>query len=71
MNELRDVSKMTDSERQVEEAVDAKRRADNCLIGVQNELKKWNCKIEPIMTFSSMGIQANWGIAPMMVVKIQ
>ena len=71
MNELRDVSKMTDSERQVESAIEADGRAKNCLIDIQNVLKRWNCRIEPIVTISSQGIQTAFGVSPLMVVKIQ
>ena len=71
MNELREVSKMTDSERQVESAIEAQGRSKNCLIDIENTLKRWNCRIEPVMTISSQGIQTGYGVAPMMVVKIQ
>lgn len=70
MNELRDVSKMTDTERQVESAVEAQARSKNCVIDIENVLKRWNCRIEPIVTISSQGIQMSWGISPMMMVKI-
>ena len=71
MNELRDVSKMTDTEKQIENAVDAQRRSQNCLIDVENALKRWNCRIEPVVTISSQGIQMAYGVAPLMVTKIQ
>lgn len=71
MNELRDVSKMTDTERQVEGAVMAKRRADNCLIDIQNVLKRWNCRVDPMVQISGQGIQTGFNIVPMMEVKIQ
>lgn len=71
MNELRDMSKMTDSERQVESAVEAQRRSKNCLVDIENVLKRWNCRIEPVITISSQGIQTAFAVAPLMVVKIQ
>ena len=71
MNELRDVRKMTDAERQVESAVEAQARSRNCLIDIEGVLKRWNCRIEPVVTISSQGIQTTFGIAPLMVVKIQ
>lgn len=71
MNELRDVSKMTDTERQVESAVEAQRRSKNCLVDIENILKRWNCRIEPIVTISSQGIQTAFAVAPMIEVKIQ
>ena len=70
-NGLKDVSKMTDSERQVESVVDAQRRSKNCLVDIQNLLKRWNCRIEPIVTISSQGIQTAFAVAPMIEVKIQ
>ena len=71
-NNLRDISKMTDSERQVESAVEAQARSKNCMIDIQNILKRWNCRIEPVMTISSFqGIQANYAVVPMVEVKIQ
>jgi len=71
MNELRDVSKMTDTERQVESAVEAQGRSKNCLIDIEKVLRRWNCRIEPIVTISSQGIQTAFGVAPMTEVKIQ
>jgi len=71
MNELREVSKMTDSERQVESAIEVQGRSRNCLIDIENILKRWNCRIEPIVTISSQGIQTGYGVAPMTEVKIR
>jgi len=71
MSGLRDMSKMTDSERQVESAIEAQTRSKNCLIDIQNVLKKWNCRIEPMMTLTSQSVQTAYGIAPMVEVKIQ
>ncbi len=71
MNELRDISKMTDAERAVEGAIEIQTRSRNCMIEIENILKRWNCKIEPVITLSSQGIQGNWGITPIMAVKIQ
>ena len=70
MSGLKDVSKMTDSERQVESAIEAQGRSKNCLIDIENVLKRWNCRIEPIVTISSQGIQTAFGVAPMVGVKI-
>jgi len=71
MNELRDVKKMTDTERQVESAIEVQRRSKNCLVDIENILKRWNCRIEPVMTLTSQGVQTAYGISPMMAVKIQ
>ncbi len=71
MNELRDVGKMTDSERAVESAIEVQTRSRNCMIEIEGILKRWNCKIEPVITLSSQGIQPAWGVAPIMAVKIQ
>jgi len=71
MVDLRDVKKMTDTERQVESAIEAQARSKNCLIDIQNVLKRWNCRIEPVMTLTSQGVQTAYGIAPLVEVKIQ
>ena len=71
MNELRDVSKMTDTERQVESAVEAQARSRNCFIDIENILKRWNCKIDPVVQISGQGIQTGFGVSPMIEVKIQ
>ena len=70
MNELRDVSKMTDSERQVESAIDTQRRAKNCLIDIKNAEKRWNCKVDPVIQISGQGIQSGFNVVPVMEVKI-
>ncbi len=71
MNDLRDVSKMTDTERQVESAVEAQRRSKNCLVDIENVLRRWNCRIEPVMTISFQGIQTSFAVVPGVEVKIQ
>lgn len=71
MDGLRDVSKMTDTERQVESAVEAEGRAKNCLVDIERILARWNCRINPMVTVSAQGIQAGFGIVPLMTVKIQ
>jgi hypothetical protein len=71
MNDLRDMSKMTDTERQVESAVEAQRRSKNCLVDIENVLRRWNCRIEPIMTISFQGIQTSFVVVPQVQVKIQ
>ena len=70
MNEFRDARKMTDSEKRVESVLESQMRAKNCLIAIQNELRRWNCKVEPVMTISSQGIQSNWAVAPLVEIKI-
>ncbi len=68
---MNDISKMTDTERQVESAIESSLRSKNCLIDIENVLKRWNCRIEPVITISSQGIQTAFGVAPLMVVKMQ
>jgi len=71
MDDLRDVKKLTEAEKQVELAVDAQRRSKNCLVDVENVLKRWNCRIEPIVQISSKGIQTSFAVAPLITVKMQ
>jgi len=71
MNGLKDVSKMTDTERQVESAVEAQARVRNCFIDIEKVLKRWNCKIDPMVQISGQGIQTGFNIVPMVEVKIQ
>lgn len=70
MNNLRDVDKMTESERRVEMEIDAKRRTDNCLVDIRNVLSKWNCKIDPMFQLSSQGVATSYAIVPLITVKM-
>lgn len=46
--------------------MDAKRRADNCLIDVQNALKRWMCVIDPRIEISgSTGVKPSYAIVPL------
>jgi len=65
MNELRDVRKMTDTEKEVELGIDAQRRANNCLVDIKNALAKWRCTIDPIIQISSQGIGRSYVITPL------
>ena len=65
MNELRDVSKLTDSERAVELGIDAQRRANNCIVDIKNALAKWKCAIDPILQISGQGIARSYAIIPL------
>ncbi len=51
----------------VERAIGEKRRCENCLISIQNELKRWNCTIGPVITHTARGVQAGWEIIPLQV----
>jgi hypothetical protein len=70
---IRGVVGMTkgDADKQVEAAIDADRRAKNCMVDVQNALKKWNCQIEPILTLTSRGVQGAWAVEPLMIQRVQ
>ena len=65
MTELKDVSKMTDSEREIELGIDAQRRAKNCLIDIKNALAKWRCTIDPIIQISGQGIARSYIVIPL------
>lgn len=65
MNELRDVSKMTDTEREIELGIDAQRRANNCMVDIKNALAKWKCTIDPIVQISSQGIGRSYVVIPL------
>ena len=64
-NELKDVSKMTDTEREIETAVEAQRRANNCLIDIKNVLAKWKCTIDPVIQISGQGIARSYMVVPL------
>ncbi len=49
----------------VENAIDAKRRSENCMVDIQNVLKRWNCMINPMVIISGRGIQPNFEIIPL------
>ncbi len=63
-------SKMTDSEKAVESALEAQRRAQNCLIDIQNVLKRWNCAIDPIIQISGQGVGRSYAVIPLMNVLL-
>jgi len=60
----------TESEMQVEMAIDAKRRADNCMVDVRNALKRWNCKIDPMIQISGHGISSNFAVVPLTTIMV-
>ena len=65
-SELKDVSKMTDTEREIEIGVEANRRAQNCMIDIKNALNRWKCQIEPMVQISGSGIvKGNFMIVPL------
>jgi len=54
----------------IQAALDAKRRADNCLIAIENECKRWNCVISPMITISGRGITPNFEVVPLPMIKL-
>ena len=64
MNGLKDVSRMTDTEKEVELGIDAQRRANNCLVDIKNALTKWKCTIGPIIQISNQGIGRSYEVIP-------
>lgn len=64
-NELRDVNRMTDTEREIELGIDAQRRANNCLVDIKNALAKWKCTIDPIVQISGQGISRSYAVIPL------
>ena len=65
MNGLKDVSRMTDTEKEIEIGIDAQRRAENCLVDIKNALKKWSCTIDPIVQISGQGIARSYAVIPL------
>ena len=63
--DLKDVSKMTDTEKEIELGIDAQRRANNCLVDIKNALAKWKCTIDPIMQISGQGISRSYAVIPL------
>ncbi len=49
----------------VENAIDAKRRSENCMVDIRNVLKRWNCMINPVVIISGRGIQPQFEIIPL------
>jgi len=70
MSDSRDMDKMTESEMRVEMELDAKRRADNCLMDIRKALNRWNCKIDPMFQLSSQGVATSYAIVPLITVKM-
>lgn len=54
--DLRDVNKMTDTEKEVELGIDAQVRAQNCLIDIKKVLERWGCVIDPVIQITGNGI---------------
>ncbi len=65
MGELR---QLTDSEKKVENALDGKRRANNCFVDVKNVLERWNCAINPVVIISGKGIVPHFEIVALDVI---
>lgn len=56
----------------VEQAIEANRRAQNCLLAIQNELRRYQCMIEPLISISGSGkMQGNWAVIPLAVITPQ
>lgn len=54
----------------VETVMEEKRRSENCMVDIQNVLKRWRCAINPMVTISGRGIQPNFEIVPLPNVPI-
>jgi hypothetical protein len=55
---------------QVESALEAERRAQNCMVDLKNVLERWQCRINPIITISGMGVMPKFEIVPLKKVGI-
>ena len=53
------------SDKIVEEAISADLRAKNCLVDIQKILVRWNCRINPMIEISGMGIKCNFQVVPL------
>jgi hypothetical protein len=60
----------TESELIIERELEAKRRADNCLVDIRNALRKWNCKVEPVVQIVGKEIRTSFLIAPLTLLKV-
>lgn len=65
MNGLKDLNKMTDTEKEIELGIDAQRRANNCLVDIKNALARWKCTLDPIVQISSQGISRTYAVIPL------
>jgi hypothetical protein len=66
MSDNEKVKAAIDPMAEVERGMDAKRRADNCLIDIQNVLKRCMCVIDPrIEISSSTGVKSSFAIVPL------
>lgn len=60
------------AEESVNEGLEARRRADNCLIDIKNALKKWNCQLDPIVQLGPGDqIRKSYGIVPLIRREVQ
>ena len=55
---------------QVESALDADLRAKNCMIDLKAILTRWQCRINPIITISGMGVSPSFEIVPLKKVVV-
>ena len=55
----------TDAEKEIERGIDAQRRANNCMVDIQNALSKWKCTIDPIVQISGQGISRSYAVIPL------
>ena len=65
MNGLKDLNKMTDTEKEIELGIDAQRRANNCLVDIKNALARWKCTLDPIVQISEQGISRTYAVIPL------
>jgi len=65
MNDNDKILRSINPQAEVELGIDAKRRADNCMVDIQNALKKWKCVIDPVVQISGSGISRSYAIIPL------
>jgi len=66
--ELKDTSKMTDAERRAELLIDADRRTKNCMVDIENTLKRYGCMLDCIVTISREGVTQKYRVIPLVKV---
>ena len=61
---LRAVPTMTDVERQIQIAMDAKQRATDCLEAIKDICVKWNCRVQPSINITDRGVESDFNVIP-------
>ena len=61
---------LTESEKQIEVGLDAKKGAENCNVEIRNALKRWNCRIDAVVEIIGTQFRSTYAVVPLILVPM-